>query len=155
MVRYVFLRPLRPELDGQDVEARNSKSSKFLAKSSHFPEQSSLLTKGKPRRKSTVFFYFIINHLLLYLQPTVARSASYYMEQGHWFLSVYNDDIDSQEVSFLVKISEELTKNCPNGCHGRGECVLGRCQCESGYDGPDCGQSKLPFCITSGSAPGR
>jgi hypothetical protein len=37
MVRYVFLRPLRPELDGQDVEARNSKSSNFQPNPVLFP----------------------------------------------------------------------------------------------------------------------
>jgi hypothetical protein len=36
-VRYVFLRPLRPELDGQDVEARNSKSSNFQPNPVLFP----------------------------------------------------------------------------------------------------------------------
>ena len=64
------------------------------------------------------------------------------MEQGHWFLSLYNDDMDAQEVSFVIRVSEELTQNCPKGCSGKGQCVLGRCQCEAGYDGPDCGQSK-------------
>ena len=81
----------------------------------------------------------------LFFQPTVTRSTSYYMEQGHWFLSLYNDDIESQEVSFVLRVSEELTKNCPNGCNGRGQCILGRCQCEAGYDGPDCGQSKFIY----------
>ena len=76
------------------------------------------------------------------LQPTVTRSVSYFLEQGHWFLSLYNDDMDAQEVSFVVRVSQELTQNCPQGCNGRGQCVLGRCQCEAGYDGPDCGQSK-------------
>ena len=50
--------------------------------------------------------------------------------------------MDAQEVSFVVRVSQELTQNCPQGCNGRGQCVLGRCQCEAGYDGPDCGQSK-------------
>ena len=72
----------------------------------------------------------------------MTRSVSYFLEQGHWFLSLYNDDMDAQEVSFVVRVSQELTQNCPQGCNGRGQCVLGRCQCEAGYDGPDCGQSK-------------
>ena len=80
-------------------------------------------------------------------QPTVTRTSSYYMEQGHWFMSLYNDDIDSQEVSFVLRVSQELTKNCPSGCNGRGQCILGHCQCEAGYDGPDCGQSKFFFFI--------
>lgn len=88
---------------------------------------------------------FFSNVLFSTLKPTVTRSTSYYMEQGHWFLSVYNDDMDAQEVSFVLRVSQELTKNCPNGCNGRGQCILGRCQCEQGYDGPDCGQSKFFF----------
>ena len=72
----------------------------------------------------------------------MTRSVSYFLEQGHWFLSLYNDDMDAQEVSFVIRVSEELTQNCPKGCSGKGQCVLGRCQCEAGYDGPDCGQSK-------------
>ena len=63
------------------------------------------------------------------------------MEAGHWFLSIYNDDGEARQVSFITKVSPELTRNCPKGCHGKGECVLGRCQCKPGFDGPDCGQS--------------
>ena len=72
----------------------------------------------------------------------MTKSVSYYMEAGHWFLSLYNDDGESRQVSFVTKVSPELTRNCPKGCHGKGECVLGRCQCQPGFDGPDCGQSK-------------
>ena len=74
----------------------------------------------------------------------MSKSVSYYMAAGHWFLSLYNDDGESRQVSFMTKVSPELTRNCPKGCHGKGECVLGRCQCKPGFDGPDCGQSKYP-----------
>lgn len=67
---------------------------------------------------------------------------SYYLSSGHWFLSLYNDADGSQEVAFVARVSAELTRNCPKGCGGHGECVLGRCQCETGFDGPDCGQSE-------------
>jgi hypothetical protein len=30
---------------------------------------------------------------------------------------------------------------CINQCHGRGKCVLGKCDCHSGYAGFDCGCS--------------
>ena len=72
----------------------------------------------------------------------MSKTVSYYMEAGHWFLSLYNDDGEAKQVSFVTKVSPELTRNCPKGCHGKGECVLGRCQCKPGFDGPDCGQSK-------------
>lgn len=77
------------------------------------------------------------------IQPKMNVSASYFMEAGHWFLSIYNDDNEKREMAFTAQTSPELTKNCPKGCNGKGECVLGRCQCETGYDGPDCGQSKF------------
>ena len=64
------------------------------------------------------------------------------MEAGHWFLSLYNDDGEPRSVQFRAKVSTELTRNCPMGCNGKGECVLGKCQCQPGFDGPDCGQSK-------------
>ena len=64
------------------------------------------------------------------------------MSEGHWFISLYNDFGDSQEVEFFAAMSLEMTEGCPMGCNGHGECVLGRCKCESGYGGDDCSQGK-------------
>ena len=72
---------------------------------------------------------------------------SYYLETGHWFVSVYNDDGRNQELSFVARVSPELTRNCPRGCTGHGECVLGQCKCDTGFDGPDCAQSKWQWFI--------
>ena len=72
----------------------------------------------------------------------VARDTSLYMSEGHWFISLYNDFGDSQEVEFFAAMSLEMTEGCPMGCNGHGECVLGRCKCESGYGGDDCSQGK-------------
>lgn len=66
------------------------------------------------------------------------------MEPGHWFLSLYNDDGDPQEVSFIAMIAEDMTHNCPNGCSGKGECLLGHCQCNPGFGGEDCSESVCP-----------
>ena len=82
-------------------------------------------------------------HLIWFLQPQVTKAVSYYMDRGSWFISLYNDAGTNQEVSFVARVSSELTRNCPNGCSGHGECVLGKCQCETGFDGPDCAQSKF------------
>ena len=65
------------------------------------------------------------------------------MREGHWFVSLYNDFGDAQTVDFVAALSLEMTEGCPNGCNGHGECVLGRCQCESGYGGEDCSEGKV------------
>ena len=70
-------------------------------------------------------------------QPSVSKNTSYYLESGHWFISLYNDDGESKPVRFVATVSEDMTRNCPRGCSGRGDCVLGRCQCRTGFDGPD------------------
>lgn len=69
------------------------------------------------------------------------------MEQGHWFLSLYNDDGDPQEVTFIASVADDMTHNCPNGCSGKGECLLGHCQCNPGFGGDDCSESKFELSI--------
>jgi hypothetical protein len=69
------------------------------------------------------------------------KEVTRFMDPGHWFLSLYNDDGDAQEVSFVAAISEDMTQNCPNGCSGKGECLLGHCQCNPGFGGDDCSKS--------------
>ncbi|XP_076182266.1 teneurin transmembrane protein Ten-m isoform X3 [Ptiloglossa arizonensis] len=76
--------------------------------------------------------------------PSIKKEVTYYMEPGHWFLSLYNDDGDPQEVSFIAVIAEDMTHNCPNGCSGKGECLLGHCQCNPGFGGEDCSESVCP-----------
>ena len=80
---------------------------------------------------------------LIFLQaPTQAQTLTKYLEQGHWFLSIYNDDGDPQDVSLAGVVSTEYTEGCPKGCSGNGECILGTCQCNPGFTGPDCTESK-------------
>lgn len=64
------------------------------------------------------------------------------MEPGHWFVSLYNDDGDEQEVTFYASVAADMTQNCPNGCSGNGQCLLGHCQCNPGFGGDDCSESK-------------
>lgn len=66
------------------------------------------------------------------------------MDTGHWFLSLYNDDGDPHEVTFIAVIAEDMTHNCPSGCSGKGECLLGHCQCNPGFGGDDCSESVCP-----------
>ncbi|KAJ0179603.1 hypothetical protein K1T71_005315 [Dendrolimus kikuchii] len=76
--------------------------------------------------------------------PSIKKDVTHYMEQGHWFLSLYNDDGDPQEISFIAMVAEEMTHNCPNGCSGKGECLMGHCQCQPGFGGDDCSKSVCP-----------
>ncbi|EFN78238.1 Teneurin-3 [Harpegnathos saltator] len=76
--------------------------------------------------------------------PSIKKEVTQYMEPGHWFLSLYNDDGDPHEVSFTAVIAEDMTHNCPNGCSGKGECLLGHCQCNPGFGGEDCSESVCP-----------
>ena len=61
---------------------------------------------------------------------------------GHWFMSLYNDDGDAQEITFYAAVAEDMTQNCPNGCSGNGQCLLGHCQCNPGFGGDDCSESE-------------
>ncbi|XP_075234226.1 teneurin transmembrane protein Ten-m isoform X2 [Lycorma delicatula] len=75
---------------------------------------------------------------------SVKKEVTHYLEPGHWFLSLYNDDGDPQEITFVAQVSEDMTQNCPNGCSGKGQCLVGHCQCNPGFGGEDCSDSVCP-----------
>ena len=72
-----------------------------------------------------------------------------FLEPGHWFVSLYNDDGDPQEVSCVVSMARDMALSCPRRCNDNGECILGRCQCKSGFAGDDCSQSQFSFVIVT------
>ena len=80
---------------------------------------------------------------------TVHKTEDVYMEGGHWFISVYNDDGEAQPLE--VMLTDHGSNSCggENGgvCNGNGECVDGQCVCAPGFDGQFCTQSKLDFNI--------
>lgn len=88
------------------------------------------------------YFNYLFASLPSFQQPSMRREVTRYMEPGHWFLSLYNDDGDAQEVTFYAAVAEDMTQNCPNGCSGNGQCLLGHCQCNPGFGGDDCSESK-------------
>ncbi len=47
--------------------------------------------------------------VFMWLQSMVQRVESLYLEEGHWFLSIYNDDGDSQAVEITISASGQLT----------------------------------------------
>lgn len=61
------------------------------------------------------------------------------LEAGEWFLSIYNDDGDPHQVNLVITRGPGGGE-CPQRCHERGNCILGRCQCAPGYSGIDCSQ---------------
>lgn len=82
-------------------------------------------------------------------QPLIHRDVTRFMEAGFWFISLYNDDGHNQEVTFYASIAGEMMRNCPNGCNGNGNCISGHCQCNAGFGGDSCNESKFMAFITA------
>ena len=79
-------------------------------------------------------------------QAHLVREASYYLEAGHWFLSLYNDAASHAAVQLTAEaMPRHATSACPRGCSGHGECVGDTCECALGYTGQDCSLSEYNY----------
>lgn len=116
-----------------------------------FPRGASIAVYGRRNALPTHTQYEILE-LLNGFQSRQTRSThsiikkevTHYLEPGHWFVSMYNDDGDLTTVTFSASVSEDMTLSCPNGCSGKGECMVGHCQCNPGFSGDDCSDSVCP-----------
>lgn len=82
--------------------------------------------------------------------PTTSSRPAYYntslvkpVEPGRWFLAVYNDDSQRQDVAVGLTLTNEVATPCPDDCNGRGQCLNGKCLCRDGFAGTDCSTSNL------------
>ena len=60
------------------------------------------------------------------------------VEPGRWFVAVYNDDLQRQEVGISLSLTNEVATPCADDCNGRGQCLNGKCLCRDGFAGTDC-----------------
>ncbi|KAK2169042.1 hypothetical protein LSH36_12g01003 [Paralvinella palmiformis] len=71
-----------------------------------------------------------------------SSSFIHHMEEGLWYIFLYNDNDSPQKVTLLGKKHTKAMTGCPKDCLGRGDCIDGQCQCEPGYQGWACSESK-------------
>ncbi|XP_050525472.1 teneurin-m isoform X5 [Daktulosphaira vitifoliae] len=117
----------------------------------NFPRGASIAVYGRRNALPTHTQYEILEVLNGFksrqarsTHPSIKKEVTHYLEPGHWFLSMYNDDGDLTMVTFSAVVSQDMTLSCPNGCSGKGECLLGHCQCNPGFGGDDCSDSVCP-----------
>uniref|UniRef100_A0A672Y236 Teneurin transmembrane protein 3 n=1 Tax=Sphaeramia orbicularis TaxID=375764 RepID=A0A672Y236_9TELE len=66
-----------------------------------------------------------------------------YLDTGIWHLAFYNDGRNTEQVSYNTIMIESIME-CPQNCHGNGECLSGICHCFPGFLGPDCSRAACP-----------
>ncbi|XP_075677439.1 teneurin transmembrane protein Ten-m isoform X1 [Dermatophagoides pteronyssinus] len=72
----------------------------------------------------------------------IQKEFTKYLDNGIWFLTLYNDAPLHVDVSLdLTLATEEL---CPFNCRGHGVCIAGHCKCDPGYNGESCDLMTCP-----------
>ncbi|XP_061628035.1 teneurin-3 isoform X3 [Phyllopteryx taeniolatus] len=67
----------------------------------------------------------------------------HYLDTGIWHLAFYNDGRNTEQVSYNT-FSIDSIMECPQNCHGNGDCLSGICHCFPGFLGPDCSRASCP-----------
>ena len=58
-------------------------------------------------------------------------------------------------VDCSLTVGGSMWHRCPQNCHGRGTCLLGKCYCDLGFSGETCGEAKPLECPADCSGPER
>ncbi|XP_061169948.1 teneurin-m-like isoform X4 [Saccostrea echinata] len=67
------------------------------------------------------------------------------MEKGKWYITIYNDRDQPQEIGVSRTTIDSMGSSCESDCFGHGLCDnQGRCQCFNGYRGPYCSERECP-----------
>ncbi|TSL04381.1 Teneurin-2 [Bagarius yarrelli] len=78
------------------------------------------------------------------IQTVVQNEAIFvqYLDPGTWHLAFYNDGKEKEAVSFST-VALDSVQECPQNCHGNGECTSGVCHCFPGFHGMDCSKVEM------------
>ncbi|XP_076131231.1 teneurin-2 isoform X3 [Alosa pseudoharengus] len=79
------------------------------------------------------------------IQTVILNEAVFvrYLDPGTWHLAFYNDGREKEAVSFNT-VALDSVQECPQKCHGNGECISGVCHCFPGFHGTDCSKAACP-----------
>ncbi|XP_022650380.1 teneurin-m-like isoform X4 [Varroa destructor] len=88
-------------------------------------------------------------------QEMVSIEFIHFLDRGHWYLSIYNDGDQQEEVSFVSRVADVSSLPCPYDCHGHGTCNMGKCDCDPDFTGEACAYQLCPvLCNGRGSYSG-